>query len=119
MTFLYLSVQLKKEFDEYEKNKLVKEKYEISVESCDLKISSLKDKLKMWEEIQDKISENQKIEGHLIKADLRLEELEREKTKINSIISQVTFHPFYLNSFFLEILSSIYLFLQHFPVINF
>ena len=80
-------VQLKKEFDEYEKNKLVKEKYEISVESCDLKISSLKDKLKRWEEIQDKISENQKIEGQLIKADLRLEELEREKTKINSVIS--------------------------------
>ena len=80
-------VQLKKEFDEYEKNKLVKEKYEISVESCDLKISSLRDKLKRWEEIQDKISENQKIEGQLIKADLRLEELEREKTRINSLIS--------------------------------
>ena len=80
-------VQLKKEFDEYEKNKLVKEKYEISVESCDLKISSLKDKLKRWEEIQDKISENQKIDGQLIKADLRLEELEREKTRINSVIS--------------------------------
>jgi DNA repair exonuclease SbcCD ATPase subunit len=80
-------VQLKKEFDEYEKNKLVKEKYEISVESCDLKISVLKDKLKRWEEIQDKIQENQKIDGQLIKADLRLEELEREKTRINSLIS--------------------------------
>jgi len=80
-------VQLKKEFDEYEKNKLVKEKYEILVESCDLKISALKDKLKRWEEIQDKIQENQKIDGQLIKADLRLEELEREKTKINSVIS--------------------------------
>jgi DNA repair exonuclease SbcCD ATPase subunit len=80
-------VQLKKEFDEYEKNKLVKEKYEISVESCDLKIGTLKDKLKRWEEIQDKIQENQKIDGQLIKADLRLEELEREKTRINSLIS--------------------------------
>jgi len=80
-------VQLKKEFDEYEKNKLVKEKYEISVESCDLKISALKDKLKRWEEIQDKIQENQKIDEQIIKADSRLEELEREKTKINSVIS--------------------------------
>ena len=53
-------VQLKKEFDEYEKNKLIKEKYEVSIESCDLKISSLKDKIKRWEEIQDKIQENQK-----------------------------------------------------------
>ena len=80
-------VQLKKEFDEYEKNKLVKEKYEILVESCDLKINALKDKIKRWEEIQDKIQENQKIDGQLIKADLRLEELEIEKTRINSLIS--------------------------------
>ena len=81
-------VQLKKEFDEYEKNKLVKEKYEVSVESCDLKINALKDKIKRWEEIQDKIQENQKIDGQLIKADLRLEELERDKTKIsNSILN--------------------------------
>jgi len=80
-------VNLKKEFDEYEKNKLVKEKYEISVESCDLKIDSLKDKLKRWEEIQDKISENQKIDGQLIKADLRIDELEREKVRINNQIS--------------------------------
>jgi len=80
-------VQLKKEFDEYEKNKLVKEKYEISVESCDLKITSLKDKLNRWEEIQDKIAENQKIDAQLIKADLRLEELEREKMRINNLIT--------------------------------
>lgn len=80
-------VQLKKEFDQYEKNKLVKEKYEISVESCDLKIGTLKDKLKRWEEIQDKIQENQKIDGQLIKADLRLEELEREKTRVSSSIT--------------------------------
>jgi DNA repair exonuclease SbcCD ATPase subunit len=81
-------VDLKKEFDEYEKNKLVKEKYEISVESCDLKIGVLKDKIKRWEEIQDKIQDNQKIDGQLIKADLRLEELERNKTTIsNSILN--------------------------------
>ena len=89
-------VQLKKEFDEYEKNKLVKEKYEISVESCDLKISTLKDKLRRWDEIQDKIQENQKIDTQLIKADLRLEELEREKTKISSSISSNEFTIFSL-----------------------
>jgi len=84
-------VQLKKEFDEYEKNKLVKEKYEISVESCDLKISVLKDKLKRWEEIQDKISENQKIDTLLIKADLRLDELEGQKKIVNTNISNNEF----------------------------
>jgi DNA repair exonuclease SbcCD ATPase subunit len=52
-----------------------------------LKIGTLKDKLKRWEEIQDKIQENQKIDGQLIKADLRLEELEREKTRVSSSIT--------------------------------
>ena len=80
-------VQLKKEFDEYEKNKLVKEKYEISVESCDLKISLLNDKIKRWEEIQDKIQENQKIEAQLIKADVRLDELENQRRTINNSIT--------------------------------
>jgi DNA repair exonuclease SbcCD ATPase subunit len=80
-------VQLKKEFDEYEKNKLVKEKYEISVESCDLKIGSLNDKIKRWEEIQDKIQENQKIESQLIKADVRLDDLENQRRTINTSIT--------------------------------
>ena len=84
-------VQLKKEFDEYEKNKLIKEKYEVSIESCDLKISSLKDKIKRWEEIQDKIQENQKIDSMLIKADLRLDELDNQKNKINTLISNNEF----------------------------
>ena len=79
-------VQLKKEFDEYEKNKLVKEKYEISVESCDLKIGTLKDKIKRWEEIQDKIQENQKIDSLLIKADVRLDELELQRRTVNNSI---------------------------------
>jgi DNA repair exonuclease SbcCD ATPase subunit len=81
-------VKLKREFDEYEKNKLVKEKYEISVESCDLEIGSLNDKIKRWEEIQDKISENQKIDSLLIKADVRLDELELQRRTIsNSILT--------------------------------
>ena len=84
-------VRLKKEFDEYEKNKLVKEKYEISVESCDLKIGSLNDKIKRWEEIQDKIFENHKIDAQLIKADLRLEDLEiQNRTITNSILTNET-----------------------------
>jgi DNA repair exonuclease SbcCD ATPase subunit len=80
-------VQLKKEFDEYEKNKLVKEKYEISVESCDLKIGSLNDKIKRWEEIQDKIQENQKIDSLLIKADVRLDDLENQRRVISNLIT--------------------------------
>jgi DNA repair exonuclease SbcCD ATPase subunit len=80
-------VQLKKEFDEYEKNKLIKEKYELSIESCDLKISTLKDKLKRYEDIQDKIKQNQQIDSMLIKADLRLDELDGMKRTKNNAIS--------------------------------
>lgn len=78
--------QLKKDFDEYEKNKLVKEKYELSIESSDLKIETLKNKITLWEKIQDKISENKKIDEMLIKADLRLEELDYLKKQKNDNI---------------------------------
>ena len=81
-------VQLKKEFDEYEKNKLIKEKYELSIESFDLKIKGLQEKLTKYNELQDKITSNEKIETQLIKAGLRLDDLDVEKSnttkKINS-----------------------------------
>jgi DNA repair exonuclease SbcCD ATPase subunit len=84
-------VQLKKEFDEYEKNKLIKEKYELSIESLDLKISNLNDKLKRYNDIQEKILENNKIESLIIKANLRLDELETEKTNITKNINNNNF----------------------------
>lgn len=71
--------QLKKDFDEYERNKLIKEKYEISLESNELKLTSVKDKLKRYEVVQDKIKKNNEIEGQLIKAGLRIDELIGEK----------------------------------------
>ena len=83
--------QLKKEFDEYEKNKLIKEKYEVSIESIDLKIESLKVKLKRYNEVQDKIAENNKIDTMLIKAGSRLEELEREKVQTQRNIDNNTY----------------------------
>ncbi len=80
-------VQLKKDFDEYEKNKLIKEKYELSIESCDLKIGGLKGKLDRWGDVQDKIKENTKIDEMLIKADLRLDELDHLKKQKNANIT--------------------------------
>ena len=50
--------QLKKDFDEYERNKLIKEKFELSLESTQLKLEQVKDKLKRYEEVQDKIKKN-------------------------------------------------------------
>ncbi len=84
--------QLKKDFDIYEKNKLIKDKYELSIESIDLKIKNLKDKLQKYYEVQDKILSNNKLEEKLIKAGARLTELEGQKTKINRSIDSNTYN---------------------------
>jgi hypothetical protein len=84
-------VNLKKEFDEYEKNKLIKEKYELSVESFQLKIDALKTKLDRYSEVQDKITENNKTDGLLIKAAIRIDELEGEKKTIETSVSNNKF----------------------------
>jgi DNA repair exonuclease SbcCD ATPase subunit len=47
----------------------------------------LNDKIKRWEEIQDKIQENQKIDSLLIKADIRLDDLEIQRRTISNSIT--------------------------------
>ena len=84
-------VKLKKEFDEYEKNKLIKEKYEVSIESINLKIEALKLKLERYNEVQEKILENNKIDAQLIKAGVRLDELEKEKVAHQRAIDNSTY----------------------------
>jgi DNA repair exonuclease SbcCD ATPase subunit len=71
--------QLKKDFDEYEKNKLIKEKYEVSLESNELKLNQSKDKFKRYQEVQDKIKKNNEIDTQLLKANARIDELINEK----------------------------------------
>jgi DNA repair exonuclease SbcCD ATPase subunit len=71
--------QLKKDFDEYERNKLIKEKYDLSLETFQLKLGQAKDKLKRYEEVQDKIKKNNEIDAQLLKAGLRIDELINEK----------------------------------------
>lgn len=80
-------VQLKKEFDEYEKNKLIKEKYELTLESENLKLEKNKEKLKRYFDVKEKIEKNKQIEEKIIKADMRIEEIQREKTSHASKIS--------------------------------
>jgi len=72
-------ISLKKEFDEYEKNKLIKEKYELSLESNNLKLDQSIEKLKRYEYVKDKIQKNNEIDSQLIKANLRIDELINEK----------------------------------------
>ena len=79
--------QLKKDFDEYERNKLIKEKHEISLESNELKLTQAKDKLKRYEEVQDKIKKNNEIDSQLVKAGLRIDELINEKRGYERILT--------------------------------
>jgi len=71
--------QLKKDFDDYEKAKLIREKFEISLESTQLKLNQAKDKLKRYEEVQDKVKKNKDIDSQLLKANSRIDELIIEK----------------------------------------
>jgi len=74
--------QLKKDFDEYEKNKLIKEKYEASLESTNLKLEAkISTKTKYFEQ-KSKIEENKKLEETILKAGQRLSELSNEETKL-------------------------------------
>jgi DNA repair exonuclease SbcCD ATPase subunit len=83
-------VKLKKEFDEYEKNKLIKEKYDATIENYQLKIDGLQSKLTEYDKMLDKIKSNEHIDSMIIKANLRLDELERQKTQINNDINTTT-----------------------------
>ena len=74
-------VKLKKEFDEYEKNKLIKEKLELTQESLELKNQQLDKKLKDFYDVKEKIEHNKKMEELLMKASLRLDELNQELSK--------------------------------------
>jgi DNA repair exonuclease SbcCD ATPase subunit len=84
--------QLKKDFDEYEKNKLIKEKFEATLESANIRFSNLKDKKKRYEEVQDKIKKNKEIDTQLMKATMRIDELINEKRGYERIVTsnQVT-----------------------------
>jgi DNA repair exonuclease SbcCD ATPase subunit len=74
-------VDIKRQFDEYEKNKLIKEKHEATIENYHLKIGGLQTKLTEYDKMLDKIKANEHIDTMLIKANMRLEDLDRQKTQ--------------------------------------
>ena len=80
--------QLKKDFDEYERNKLIKEKHELSLESQTMKLGQLETKLGDYEAVQEKIKKNNEIDAQIIKANLRIDDLINEKRGYERIQSQ-------------------------------
>jgi DNA repair exonuclease SbcCD ATPase subunit len=84
-------VQLKKDFDEYEKNKLIFEKYQATIESIESKKLLLEDKLKRYDEVQDIILKNNNTDSLIVKADIRLNELKSELATVEKSISNANF----------------------------
>ena len=76
-------VDLKKAFDLYERNKLIKEKFEIQLESLKLKKDQAQDKLDRFNNDKEKFEENKKIDETILRADMRLDDLQREKEGVN------------------------------------
>ena len=76
-------VELKKDFDQYERNKLIKEKFEIQLETLELKKGSLEDRLRRFKDVQIKLEENKKIDETILKADMRLDVLTVERDGVN------------------------------------
>jgi DNA repair exonuclease SbcCD ATPase subunit len=58
---------------------LIKEKYEITLESIILKLTQAQEKLVRYQEVQDKIKKNNEIDAQLVKAGMRIDELIGEK----------------------------------------
>jgi DNA repair exonuclease SbcCD ATPase subunit len=73
--------QTKREFDIYEKNKLVKERHELTLERIKLQIDQTESKLTKFNEVQDKIRQNEKIDAQLVKTTIRIDELVSEKNR--------------------------------------
>ena len=84
-------VKLKKDFDEYEKNKLVYEKFQATIENLQTKREYLESKLNRYGEMQDVIKSNEQVESQIIKANLRLDELKRELEQTQRAISNSEF----------------------------
>jgi DNA repair exonuclease SbcCD ATPase subunit len=81
--------KLKKEFDNYEKNKLVIKKHQLSLESNMLKLSQLETKMKNYLEVQEKIKKNNQIDALIIKANSKIDELTYEKNKLAKEINGI------------------------------
>ena len=57
------------------------------MESSELKLGQAKDKLKRYEEVQDKIKKNNDIDAQLVKAGLRIDELINEKRSYERVLA--------------------------------
>lgn len=94
-------VVLKTEYDEYERNKLRKARYELEVEQRQVEIDAKQLKLSNYEASKKKLEENQKIDAELVtlrtkietaNGDIRVSNttIERNKNNITSMEEKIT-----------------------------
>lgn len=81
--------KLKKDFDAYEKNKLIIKKHNLTLESNSIKIENLERTIKRFLEVQEKIKKNNQIDALIIKANSKIDELTFEKNKITKEINGI------------------------------
>lgn len=91
---------LKKEFDEYEKNKLKKTKYELESDQKQMEIDKLQIKLDNYDRNKQKLEENQKIDVELVGVKSQIESsnsyirqcstnIERLKSQIQTLLEKI------------------------------
>ena len=76
--------QLKADFVQYEKNKLIRDRFEIDYESEKLNKIKSESLLEQFINQQNSIDENKRIDSMMMKADMRIEQLDSEKLGYNT-----------------------------------
>lgn len=80
--------ELKSEYDNYERNKLRKAKYELEIEQKQLEIDGKQLKLDLYDRNKQKLDENIKIDGELIALKSRIETLKGVISQNNILIER-------------------------------
>jgi DNA repair exonuclease SbcCD ATPase subunit len=80
---------LKKEYDEYERNKLKKTRYELESDQKQMDIDRLQLKLDNYDRNKQKLDENQKIDGELIGLKTQIDTANADIRQFNSSIEKL------------------------------
>ena len=82
-------IDLKREYDEYEKNKIKKTRYELEVEQKKIEIEKLQTKLDNYDRNKQKLEENQKIDAEIVGLKSQIETLNANLRSYGSTIERL------------------------------
>ena len=81
--------KLKKQFDNYEKNKILKARYELELEQLKLRIDKKKIELEDYNKNEKKLDENKKIDSELITIKTQIERINGDIKIVNGNIEKI------------------------------